>query len=334
MSSAGEGFSRYIVRRALFSLVVFFAVVILNFLIPRLMPGDPIARLILTIPQLTPEQRQVLIERFGLDKPMFDQFVHYIVNLFRGDFGISYLFYPEPVANVILDRLPWTVALMFISTTLSSIIGIVLGMFAGWRQGSKFDTLVSYTSLVFWATPAFWLGMVLLLVFGYYLGMFPLGGITSPEAAYRSILDFIADYLHHSALPIVTLTLVNLASYVLVMRNSMISILGEDFIVTAKAKGLPERQVLFRHAARNAILPPITLVGLNFGFIAGGAVLTETVFSYPGIGRLMYIAVASNDYPLLQGIFFMLAVMVIAANFVTDLVYVKLDPRIRYGGGR
>ena len=327
------GFTSYIIRRVAFSVVVFFAVIILNFLIPRLMPGDPIARLILTMPQLTPEQREILIARFGLDKPLHEQFILYIVNMFKGDFGISYLFYPEPVTSVILDRLPWTIALMSISTMLSSIIGIFLGMFAGWRQGSKLDLTISYTSLIFWATPTFWLGMVLLLIFGFYLGMFPLGGITSPELIYTSFLDLIIDYLHHSTLPIITLTLVNLASYVLVMRNSMVSILGEDFIVTAKAKGLPERQVLFKHAARNAILPTVTLVGLNFGFVAGGAVLTETVFSYPGIGRLMYVAVAGNDYPLIQGIFFMLAVMVILANFITDLIYVKLDPRVKYGRG-
>lgn len=329
--SFGAGFKEYLVRRTVFAAATFLLVLILNFAIPRLMPGNPITQLIIT-PQMTPERQAAMIKMFGLDQPVHLQFIKYVMNSFRGNFGISYHFYPTPVISVISHALPWTVVLLLVSTSLSTLIGIYMGIISGWRRGTNVDMLVSNASLFFRSMPVFWLGMIFLLVFSYQFRFFPLGGAITPGAIYNNYLDFVRDYLRHAVLPIVCLTLYNLATYTLIMRNTMINVLGEDYITTAHAKGLSNQKVMLSHAARNALLPTITVVGMNFGFVVGGAVLTETVFSYPGMGRLIYTAVLNNDYALIQGAFFIIAIMVILANYITDILYSILDPRISFGG--
>jgi peptide/nickel transport system permease protein len=319
----------FVIKRSMFSLLTFLVILLLNFTLPRAMPGDPLSHFMGTA-KLTPEMREMVIKRFGLDKSTQEQFVIYIQNTFRGDFGISFSFYPQPVMTVIMKRLPWTLSLLLISFFLSTSLGMLTGIFSAWRHGSNLDVGILTTSMLFWSMPYYWMAMVLLLIFGLYLGWFPLGGAITAGVEHSGVLDFLADYLKHAFLPLVALTIGGYASRTMVMRNTMIGVLGEDYILTAEAKGLSDRTVMMRHAARNAMLPMVTMLALNLGFIVGGAVFTETVFSYPGVGRLVYTAIMQRDYPLLQGAFFVLSITVLTANFLADLAYAKLDPRVTY----
>ncbi|RLG47663.1 MAG: ABC transporter permease [Thermoproteota archaeon] len=319
----------YVIKKSIFSLITFLFVLIFNFALPRMMPGDPLSHF-MSSARLTPEMQEMVIKRFGLDKPLWDQFKIYIRNVFRGDFGVSYSFYPQTVMEVIMKRLPWTLALLLISTTISTILGVLTGIIAAWKRGSKLDVGILLFSLTFWSMPYYWWAMMLLLIFGLHLGWFPLGGAMTAGLSHPTFFSFLKDYLRHAALPIFALVVASYASRTLIMRNTMITVLGEDYILVAEAKGLPEKRIMFSHAARNAMLPIITMIALNFAFIVGGAVFTETVFSYPGVGRAIYQAVLHRDYPLLQGAFFILSITVILANFIADLLYAKLDPRIKY----
>jgi peptide/nickel transport system permease protein len=309
--------------------VTFLVVLILNFVIPRVMPGNPITHL-MGDARLAPAVRESLIKRFGMDKSLWEQFTAYIINTFQGEFGISFSHYPKPVMTVLMERLPWTLFLLGMSMLFSTLLGLYLGVVAAWRHGSKMDVTVQASGLALWSMPIYWLGMLLLFIVGYYLRLAPLGGATSAVTGYANFFEYARDVLWHSALPIITLTLGSYASNTLIMRGSMMEVLSDDYVTTAEAKGLGERAVMWRHAARNAMLPMVTVIALNLAGTVGGAVFTETVFSYPGVGRLIFDAVLAHDYPLLQGAFFIMGVTVILANFFADLVYARLDPRIKY----
>jgi len=320
----------YLVRRAFYAFVTFLIVLVLNFIIPRLMPGSPVQYF--ANPKIFPTlESQLLTQRFGLDKPIWDQFELYITGVFQWppDLGVSYMFYPAPVWSVILTYLPWTLLLVGSATIVTAVVGILVGIWIGSKQGTKTDTAVTSVSLFFWTMPFFWLGAILLWFFSIYLHIFPAGGAESTNMSGTPILNQEADIASHAFLPGLTLTLAAFAGYSLIMRNTIVEELGQDYVTVATAKGLSHRAVLFKHAARNALLPMITLIGLNLGYVVSGALLVEVVFSYPGVGWLTYQAVLSHDYPLLQGLFLVLSVAVIIANLLADVVYSFVDPRIK-----
>ncbi len=292
--------------------------------------GDPFAEIIERDPRVPPEAVQRLRQRWGLDKPIHLQYIDFMKAMLSGDFGYSVAYY-APVFDIIMQKLPWTLFLLSTSIVLSTIGAVLLGAYTAWRRGSRFDLIATNTSLFIRAIPHFWLGMVLLLVFGFYIPLFPLYGATTPGAQYSNTFEFIKDVLAHAALPLTCLVVRQIGMYMLYMRSATLEVLGEDFIVTAKAKGLTDREVLFRHAVRNSLLPMVTITALRFGFMVNGAILTETVFSYPGTGRLIYEAIMNSDYFLLQGAFFITSVCVLIANLIADLLYAYLDPRVRVG---
>lgn len=309
--------------------MVLFAALGINFAIPRLMPGNPVDIFTGGV-KLTVEARQALIERFGLDAPLWEQFWYYIINAFRGDFGLSFYYFPKPVWDAMMEALPWTLLVVLSSLILQVIIGYFLGATAAWKVGTKTDSILQTFSLAIFSAPLFWVAMILLYVFGFQLDWFPLSGCFTAGATYSSPLEHIADIMKHAALPIIALTIAQYASYQLILRNTMVGVLKEQYILTAEAKGLSESRIKYRHAARNALLPMITFLGVSFAVSIGGSVFIETVFSYPGIGKLIYDSVLCRDYPLLQGCFFMFSLIVIVVNFVVDIAYMYLDPRIRY----
>lgn len=322
MSRLGE-------RAAQYGLVLLVALT-LNFLLPRLMPGSPLAFLAgEEVGQLTSDEIAEVRRRFGLDRTLPEQYLRYLAAIATGDWGYSFQA-GRPVMAVIRERLPWTVLLAGTSLLLATVLGTLLGAVAAWRRGGWLDTSTLSGFILLDSLPTFWLGMVLVAVFAVQLGWLPIFGASSPWGP-RSGLPYTLDVLRHLALPAATLTASSLAGAFMVMRYSMLQTLGEDYIRTARAKGLAERDVLFGHATRNALLPVATAVMLNLGFLFGGATVVETVFSYPGIGSLLFQAVISRDYPLLQGAFLMLTVSVIAANLVADAIYPILDPRVRGG---
>jgi len=319
----------YLAKRLVQAAFTFFVVLLLNFTIPRLMPGDP-ARILANEGMLPKEAVDTLVRTFNLDRPYHEQLVSYLVNAFRGDFGFSYKYYPTTVMELLLTRLPWTILLLGLATITTSIFGIVIGLVCAWKRESKTDVAALSVSIFIWAIPYFWLAMVLLYLFGYIFPIFPLGHGVTVGARHGGFVEYLGDVLWHLALPVIAITLTGYASYSLITRNTMIETLAEDYVLTAEAKGLSERQVLLRHAARNALLPLVTMIALRLGFIVSGAIFTETVFSYPGVGLLIYESIMYQDFPVLQGAFFILSVTVIVANLTADVLYSILDPRIKY----
>jgi peptide/nickel transport system permease protein len=293
------------------------------------MPGDPVSHLMGDI-RLPPNVRESLIIRFSMNKPITEQFTSYMINTLHGDFGISFSYYPSPVLDVLMQRLPWTLFLLGSSTCFSVILGVLSAVLCAWKQGQRIDVSIQTIALAFWSMPFYWLGMILLYVFGYQLGIFPIGSALSAVISYPSILAYVSDILWHAALPMITLTLGLYAQYALVMRGSMVTNLTEDYVLTAEAKGIGKHNVIWKHVGRNSLLPVVTLITLNFAYVVGGAVFVETVFGYPGVGSLIYEALEARDYPLLQGAFCVLGLAIVIANFISDLLYMILDPRIKY----
>lgn len=306
-----------------------FSALTINFAIPRLMPGNPIDVLASGV-KLTTEARQALIERFGLDASLWEQFWRYIVNAFRGDFGLSFSYFPTSVWDKIMEALPWTLLILVTSLVLQIIIGYFLGATAAWKAGTKTDSFLQTVSLAILSAPLFWVAMVLLFIFGFQLGWFPLSGCYTYGATYSSVFEQIWDIIRHAILPIAACTIAQYATFQLILRNTMVSVLKEQYILTAEAKGLSENTVKFKHAARTALLPMVTFAALSLAITIGGSIYIETIFSYPGIGLLTYNSIIMRDYPVLQGCFFMFCLIVIVMNFIVDILYRYLDPRIRY----
>ena len=326
--------ARYILRRSLYAIFTLFVVMCINFAIPRMMPGNPIIYFANPHIITSPAAVHALEQRFGLDKSVWVQFDLYLQNLLSWppNLGVSYIFYPTPVFTVIMQYLPWTLFLVGVATVITAVIGILVGIWTGSRPGSKIDTSAISISMVLWTMPFFWLGIILLWIFGLSLHMFPIGGAASRGFTAQSppMIADVPDILWHAFLPMMTLVIAAYAGYSLIMRNTMVNELSQDYVLMARAKGLSERAVLFRHAARNAMLPMITLIGLNLGYVVSGALLVEIVFAYPGVGYLTYRAVLAHDFPLLQGLFFIVSLTVVAANYIADLAYAFFDPRIKY----
>lgn len=320
---------QWFLRRVATNIFVLVVAVGINFLIPRLMPGTAID-LIAGGGKLTAEVRQSIIVRFGLDKAWWEQFILYIGNFFRGDLGYSFNYYPIKVADLIKDALPWTLLVNISALVIQACLGYFLGVTAAWKAGKKTDSVLQTLSLALQSTPLFWLAMVFVYVFAYTSGWFPIAGAFVPGATYANCFGRIADIARHATLPVLTMAIGQFGVFQLILRNTMVSVIKEQYILIAKAKGLSESRVKHAHAARNALLPLITFIGLSLAAAVAGSVFIETVFAYPGIGRMVYTAALNRDYPLLQGCFLIFSILIVFANFVVDIVYMFLDPRIRY----
>lgn len=321
----------YLVKRILYSLMTLFAVATILFVMFRMMPGDPTAQVI--SPALDEASQQRMREAFGLDLPMWRQYLVHLKNLVTFEWGRSFTS-SEKVFDILVYRLWNTLLLMAAGMFLTFALGIGLGMLMAWKRNGPLDIGGSLIALIFQSAPPFITGLLLLIVLSYQLDLFPTGGMHSPGNRPQDMLSFVfsADFLHHLVLPTITITMYFLATPMLIMRDSMLEILGSDFIEFAKAKGLSPRVVMVRHAARNALLSVVTVSSILLGFAIGGQVIVETVFSWPGMGLLMVEAAASHDYPVAQGAFMMLAALVVFLNLVADISYGYLDPRINVGG--
>jgi peptide/nickel transport system permease protein len=320
------GTRRYLAGKLFQAVLTMLFVLVFNFFLFRVIPGDP-AQILARAKHLPAEAVEQLQRDFGLHEPIPKQFALYVEDTMKGNFGISYKF-RRPVSEVIADRIWPTVLLVGVSTIGATVIGLLIGIYGAWRRGSALDLSTLGFSLVTYAMPEFWLGILLLMGFAAGLGWFPTGGIVTPGAGLTGIAA-AGDVLNHLFLPAVTLILALLGEYALIMRSSLLDVMGEDYLVTARAKGLREALVLRRHAVPNALLPTVTLVALNLGFVVSGAITVELVYSWPGLGLLTAEAASVPDFPLLQGLFLLFSVMVILANLAADLVYGYLDPRVR-----
>jgi peptide/nickel transport system permease protein len=318
----------YLIRKILFAFVTLIIVLVIDFVLFRVLPGDPVRSVIGRNVRISKEAQAALRTQFGLDKPVFpDQFFDTVGQWLQGNLGISWSL-RQPVGDILMSKLGNTLILITLGQIFSIVLGIALGLFAGWKRKTAIDAGALTFSLVTWAVPTFWLGIILLAAGSAWLGL-PTGGIVDPANINKSFLDVLPDVAHHLILPTLTFTIVYLGEYMLIMRSSILEVLSEDYILTAKAKGMSHWQVLRRHALKNAMLPIVTLIALNLGFTVSGAIYIETVFSYPGLGQLVQTALVKQDFPLLQGAFLLLAVSVILANMLADILYTYLDPRVR-----
>ncbi|MEM1674178.1 MAG: ABC transporter permease [Candidatus Bathyarchaeia archaeon] len=328
----------YLIKKLIQYFIVFFIILVVIFALPRLMPGNPADYLIssttLTIGETSEILRMQLIERFGLNKSVTEQFMLFIANTFSGYLGVSWRYFPKEVFTLIMERLPWTMLIVVLSRIISLFLGYFVGIIAAWKRGGKMDITLQTLGLVSMSLPSFWVALVLLSIFAFYIPIFPLGGALEAGKIYKSIWDFISDALYHAALPVITLSIVTFFLDALIMRNTMLEILGEDFILTAEAKGLKDRTIMINHAARNAVLPFITGALMSFGLLVTGAIFVETAFSYPGIGMLLAESFFSRDFPTAQGILIITSLIFIVSNFLADIIYMWLDPRIRLMGSR
>jgi peptide/nickel transport system permease protein len=311
-------------------LFVLWAVATILFFIFRLMPGNPLVAYI--DPTFTAEQQQDLLRRFGLDRPLYEQYFIYLGNLLQGDLGESF-FYRESVTSLIWSVFPNTIVLTFVSLLLAYIIGVILGAVLAWKRGTWLESISIPLVLTTRAAPEFWLGMILLAIFSFSLGWFPAGGAASAGAEYTSEIArfFSWDFLRHLFLPALTLTIYLHGLPLLLMRSNMLEVMQEDFVTMARMKGLSTWSIMLKHAARNALLPVVTAFALGIGYSIGGNVVVETVFSWPGLGRLLVRAVSASDYPVAQGAFLIIAAVMVIMNFIADLLYSVLDPRVAHG---
>ncbi|PYM12356.1 MAG: ABC transporter permease [Candidatus Rokuibacteriota bacterium] len=300
----------------------------INFVIIHAAPGDPITYLYGSSADVSAEQMQRLRQELGLTQPLYVQYALYLRQLARGDLGFSVI-NRKPVLDLILERIPATLVLMSAAFVFSVLVGGLWGVISAVKARTQIDYWVTIASLFGYSMPTFWLGLILILIFSLQLGWFPTMGMTTLGRE-RSGLAGLADVAHHLVLPTITLGMFYLAIYARLIRASMLEVLGQEFITTAWSKGLPANAVYYKHALRNALLPVITIAGLQIGFMFTGAVLTETIFAWPGMGGLTYQAILQRDYALLMGLFLMVSVCVILMNLATDLVYTFVDPRIRY----
>jgi peptide/nickel transport system permease protein len=319
---------RFVSLKVLGALATLAFVIVFNFFLFRVVEGDPVANLFRGR-NLTLEQRQELRQQFGLDGSKLEQFGAYVRQTLQLNLGRSYIS-NEPVSEEIWSRAWPTIALVGISTLLSTIFGVLIGIAAAWKRGSPTDYASTSFTMATYAMPDFWLGMLLLVTMAVSLGLFPVGGITDPGSSATG-LSHLLDQAHHMFLPALTLTVAYLGEYAIVMRSSLLDTMREDYLTLARAKGLRDVMVRNRHAVPNAILPVVTLIAINFGFVLSGAIAVETIFSWPGLGRLTYDALNGPDLPLLQGLFLVFSAAVIFFNLVADLLYAYLDPRVRTG---
>ncbi|MFD1136579.1 ABC transporter permease [Paenibacillus urinalis] len=313
-------------------LLVLLFVILLNFWLPRLLPGGPVEYITGGGEEgavfLTEAQKSAMLEYYHLDESTGEQFIRYLKGLVTFDFGLS-IIHKTPVYEVIMERLPWTLLLVGIASLFSILIGLIGGLYSAWRHPGRTDRGLFLTMLGVSSIPEFLIGMVLLIAFAAQLGWFPLGGAKTAFLRADSWMAEAADVMLHAALPAVTLTLASLSGIYLLMRNEAIRVRNETYVEFASAKGLGSRSILFRHIGRNAALPLVTLIMIRLGSLIAGSVLVETVFAYPGIGKLLQEAILGRDYPLLHGLFLLMTLFVLILNLIGDLLYPYLDPRIR-----
>jgi len=315
-----------LLRRVLVLFASIFAVITFNFFLFHVIPGDPI-RLIARSQRLQPDEVQHLRELYGLDGSLLTQYIDYLRNLLHGDLGYSYSLH-ENVSAVIGRALVNTAILLTCSTLIVVVVGVLVGVFAGSRVGKKSDSTTVVGSLIMWSLPTFWVGMLLLFTFGVWIGGLPLSGIQTPNAIYPNVFWMIGDVGRYLILPTITLAIVDIAFFIIITRTSLVEVSGEDYMLTARGKGLSRRRVVWGHGVRNALLPVVTASVLYVSALVAGAIQVEVVFSWPGMGLLTYNAVLARDYPVLEASFLIISVAVIVANFASDLVYRRLDPRV------
>ncbi|MCX6461450.1 MAG: ABC transporter permease [Actinobacteria bacterium] len=317
---------RSIWSRLLVLLAMIFAVVTFNFFLFHIIPGDPIL-LIRRSQKLSPEQVTQLRMDYGLDGSLLQQYWRYLSNLLHGDLGYSFSL-KEPVAGVLGHALLNTVVLLTVSTTIVVAVGIVIGVFAGARQGRKSDSSTVVGSLVLWSLPTFWVGILLVFTFSAWFRVLPTSGITTPNAVYANSAVYWSDVGRHLVLPTITLVIVDIAFFIIITRTSLVEAMSEDYMLTARGKGLSQRTMVWQHAFRNALLPVLTASVLYISALVAGAIQVEVVFSWPGMGLLTYNSVLARDYPMLEACFLITAIAVLFANFMADIVYRLVDPRV------
>jgi peptide/nickel transport system permease protein len=328
----------YYLRKIGFFVLTLWAAITLNFFIPRIQGGDPaeaiVQRLSGQSQAVDPAQVEAVRNMLGApDIPLTEQYVNYLQNVFRGEFGVSYSYFPYTVTYMIEDTLPWTLVLLGVTQIFSFVVGNMIGAWAAWKRNGTFDSWVTTFSNFFGSIPSFWIALLLLYVFAFELGWFPDGGGYSGDTEPGFNWAFIKDAAYHAALPALSLAILGPIGWIMGMRNNMVQVLGDDYTRLAVAKGLPERRIAFMYGARNAILPNFTAFAISLGALVGGSILVEQIFNYPGMGRLMFEAIGNRDYPLLQTIFLLTTIGVLSANFIADILYGVLDPRVRRGGG-
>lgn len=324
---------RYLAKRLLFFIITLWAALTVNFILPRMMPGNPAEIMVAKFHgQLSPAAVHALEIAFGLNvhENIFLQYLNYLGRMASGNFGISLTFYPTPVAVIIGQAIPWTIGLFGMTTIIAFALGTITGITTSWRRNSVGSSITVPIGLFLNAMPYFWFALVIDYVFGFLLGWFPIAGALSNSSALTGFAWF-GSVLYHAILPAFTIIITAAGGWMLTMRNNMISVITDDFVVFARAKGLDEGRIIYRYAARNAILPSLTGFAMALGFVFSGALLTEIVFSYPGVGYLLYESVLNIDYPLMQAIFLFITIAVLVANLIADVVYVLLDPRVRSG---
>jgi peptide/nickel transport system permease protein len=325
---------KYAARKIGAFVLTLWAALTVNFALPRLMPGSPVDAALAKLAQggqpITNAQRHAVEAQLGLPNTnIVKQYFDYLGNTARLNFGRSYSFPTETVGTTIGKALPWTLVLVGVATIIAFVVGTLLGVFAGWRRGRPADTAVTVGATVFSSFPPFWLGLLLLYVLSFKWDWFPNKGGYLPGATPNFSVSFLADAAKHTILPGTTLVITSLSGWVFGMRNNMINTLGEDYITFAEANGLRSRTISLVYAARNALLPNVTAFGLSLGAVVGGSVLVEGVFGYPGVGNLLYIAVSNHDFPMMQALFLVITVTMLVAIFIVDLLYGRLDPRVR-----
>jgi peptide/nickel transport system permease protein len=323
--------SRAFRRRIVFYLCTAWVAITLNFLLPRLMPGNPAQAVTASLSSkhpLTASQAHEVQALFGGgNAPLWDQYWTYLNQLVHGNFGLSIAFYPTPVTQVIGGAIWWTLTLVGVTTILAFIIGTTIGIVAGWRPGSRVDSIVSPLSVLFGSLPFFWVAMLAVLFFGIDLRWFPYERGADANVPIGFTVQFLSTAIPHAILPALTIIGSSVGGWIFGMRNMMVTTVSDDYVLLATAKGLKRSRIMFSYAARNAILPSISGFAMALGFVVGGSLLAEIVFAYPGVGYLMFDAVSNDDYPLMQALFLVISLSVLAANFVADSVYSLLDPR-------
>ena len=322
--------SAYLARRLGSAAITILLIVFVNFLLFRAMPGSPERIILRGTPNVTQERLEAARERWGLNDPIFpDQFVGFLTATASGDLGFSFVARGQTVSEVLGQRIWPTIILFGLGEIVAIVVGLALGAYSGWRRGGPLDYIGNGASLILYSTPYFLLGMILLLVFATTLGWFPSFGMLTAGATYDSVWDRLIDFLAHLALPLATVALGLIGAYAIVMRSSIIETSSDDYVTTARGMGLRDGRILRRHALPNAMLPTVTLVAINLGYVVAGAITVEVVFNWPGLGTLTVEALTARDYPVLQGVFLLLSVSVVLANLGADMIYGRLDPRVR-----
>jgi ABC-type dipeptide/oligopeptide/nickel transport system permease component len=320
---------RYLIRRLLYLIPLFFGILIIVFVATRL-AGNPVQLMTIQNPHITAEFRQRLTEYYGLDKPVYYQFFLFIGQLLQGNLGNSYAIRGGIAVTTLISDYAWlTIQLQFLALVLSLLIAIPVGIISAQKQYSKLDVTVTTTSILGTCIPVFYMGIIVIIIFSYFLGWFPAGGANAILTERYLFGSFAIDRLWHMVLPTAVLTFAILAPVVLLVRSSMLEVLRQDYILAARASGLSERTVVYKHALRNALIPVVTYVGLYFGSMLAGAPITETVFNWPGVGRLFVDATTKLDFPVIMGITVFITIMTLIANLITDIAYGYIDPRIR-----